>query len=408
MKILHTADWHLGKRLGLKERTEDHQQFLAWLLDTIEALQVEVLVVAGDIFDTGTPSNAALKLYYDFLWQVKNTCCRHVVIVGGNHDSVSTLNAPKDLLHYFSVHVAGGVSERPEEQVIPIVGLDGVVELVVCAVPFLRDKDVKLSMSGETAQEREERIRSGIEQYYKDLVPYLLPYKQQGIPVLATGHLFAAGGQATPDSEKEIHVGNLAQMSGSKFPAEFDYVALGHLHRPQLVNKMEHIRYSGSPIALSFSENEDQKKVVVVDFSAGRLQRVEEVPVPTFRRMVRLKGSLEKIIAKLLLLIKEIQDEQSVWLEVQVETDTPIYDVEERLQLLVRDRPSFELLFIKQLRLNALTNINEQLEDTVTLNDLSPTHVFEKKCISEFPDKDCSDLLSTFREALELMREEER
>src|ERR1017187_6057793 len=104
IKVLHTADWHLGKRFEQIERTEEHQFFLDWLIDKLTDEHIDVLIVAGDIFDTGTPSNTAFKQYYSFLWKVKSTCCREVIIIGGNHDSVTTLNAPKDLLKVFNVH----------------------------------------------------------------------------------------------------------------------------------------------------------------------------------------------------------------------------------------------------------------------------------------------------------------
>src|SRR5690606_20600426 len=128
-----------------------------------------------------------------------------------------------------------------------------------------------LSIAGETAAEREQRIKDGICNHYKELVQYIQPYKAAGIPVLATGHLFAAGSSAS-DSEKEIHVGNLGQICGDQFPEEFDYVALGHLHRPQMVGGFNHVRYCGSPIPLSFSENDDCKSVLLLNFGTGKLQ----------------------------------------------------------------------------------------------------------------------------------------
>ena len=142
MRILHTADWHLGVHLGHNERTIEHALFLQWLLGIIDRQAIDVLVIAGDVFDTGNPSNTALKQYYDFLWQVKNTCCRDVVILGGNHDSASTLNAPRDLLRLFRVHVAGCAPDHPAEQLIEIKDSFGSTQMVICAVPFLRDREI--------------------------------------------------------------------------------------------------------------------------------------------------------------------------------------------------------------------------------------------------------------------------
>jgi exonuclease SbcD len=402
MRILHTADWHLGKYLGPYERTCEHALFLQWLLDQINRQSIDVLIVAGDVFDTGNPSNTALKQYYDFLRQVKNTCCRDVVIVGGNHDSVSTLNAPRDLLRFFNVHVIGGVPENFDEQVIEIKDDSGAIQLVVCAVPFLRDRDIRLSVPGESADERRQRINRGITEHYRNLVPYIMRYKERNIPVIATGHLFAAGAQASPDSEKDIHVGNLGQVAGDQFPAEFDYIALGHMHRPQIVNRMQHIRYPGSPVPLSFSENADSKTVLVADFADGKLMTVKEILVPVSRRLIRVKGDWEKVKARLSL-IESQADELSVWIEIQVETDDYIDNLDEQLRDI--ELVNSEFVFVKQIRTRQHQSISETVEETLSLNDINPLTVFKKRCEQDYAETGYDELLQTFREALELMEE---
>lgn len=406
IKILHTSDWHLGKRLDQNERIIEHHYFLDWLIETISFHQIDVLIVAGDIFDTGNPSNAALKLYYDFLWKVKNTSCKYVIITGGNHDSVSTLDAPKELLSHFNVYVSGGIPDQMEDQIIPIRNKNGNIELVVCAVPFLRDRDIRLSIPGETSEERESRIKEGIVNHYRDLIPYIKEYKEENIPVVATGHLFAAGSHASPDSEKEIHVGNLGQISGSHFPEEFNYIALGHLHRPQIVNNMSHIRYSGSPIPLSFSENEDQKSVLIVSFGENETPDIKSVTIPCYRKLIRIKGSLDKVKTKLSLIENEDMEQLPIWVEIQVETENFIPDLPEQLNAIIAENHDIEQLFIKQIKLRQSLDISEQLEDIQSLHDLTPLNVFIKKCESEFPDENYNDLIETFSEALELMEQD--
>ncbi|HEY4649875.1 MAG TPA: exonuclease subunit SbcD, partial [Pontibacter sp.] len=317
MRVLHTSDWHLGQRLVTLERTDEHQHFLNWLLQTIEQEQVDVLLMAGDVFDSGAPSNTALKLYYDFLQRVTATCCRHIVFIGGNHDSVSTLNAPKDLLASMHIHVIGGATPDPLDELIVLNNAAGKPELIVCAVPFLRDRDIRLSVPGETYEERESRIKQGITAHYAQFVPHLQPYKTQGVPTIAMGHLFAAGGTAS-ESEKEIHVGNLGQIGADQFPKEFDYVALGHLHRPQQVNNTHHIRYSGSPIPLSFSEVTDNKVVFILDFEDGKLTNLHEVAIPVCRKLVRFKGDLEKVKQQILA-FDNSNYSLPAWAEIQLE-----------------------------------------------------------------------------------------
>ena len=404
MRILHTADWHLGKRLEQSERTDEHQAFLNWLILTLKTEKIDVLIVAGDIFDTGSPSNTAFEQYYGFLRQVKDTCCREVIIIGGNHDSISTLNAPQSLLRYFNVHIIGGVPEEFTDQIIQVCDADGKPELVVCAVPFLRDRDIRLSVAGETAEERESRIKQGITDHYHKFIEHIISYKMNGVPVIATGHLFAAG-SSTSDSEKEIHVGNLGQVGGDQFPVEFNYVALGHIHRPQVINKMEHIRYCGSPIPLSFSETEDRKQVVILEFQGAKMISLKELEVPSYRKLIRIKGDLSQVTAKL----KTLEDPGTLfpaWVEVQVETPGFIFDLEEQLNLIIADKRFIERIFPRQLRIKPAKNLNEQLTESMTLTDLDPKSVFLKRCASEFPEEDFTDLLSAFNEVRERMLEE--
>jgi exonuclease SbcD len=172
---------------------------------------------------------------------------------------------------------------------------------VVCAVPFLRDQDIRLSISGETGEEREERIKKGIVDHYRNLVEHITSHKSNNVPVIATGHLFAAGA-STSEGVKDIHVGNLGQVGGDQFLVEFNYIALGHLHRPQLVNKMHHVRYSGSPIPLSFSESDHGKVVIMIDFMKDGTVLTSEVEIPCCRRLIRLSGTLDSIRGQVLLL----------------------------------------------------------------------------------------------------------
>lgn len=403
MRVLHTSDWHLGKKLEQCERTDEHQHFLDWLVQIIQEQQINLLVIAGDIFDTGTPSNTALKQYYDFLWRMRQTCCRDIIVIGGNHDSVATLNAPKELLRYFNVHVIGGATANIAEEIIPITDAAGHVKLVVCAVPFLRDKDIRLSVPGETYEEQEIRLKRGICAHYEEIAQHIQPYKQQQIPVLATGHLFAAGSSAS-ESEKEIHVGNLGQICGDQFPAEFDYVALGHLHRPQKVNNFHHIRYAGSPIPLSFSEVEDKKIIIVLDFANGRLNGLEEIEIPVCRRLVRFKGDLEKIRRHITLFDSKPQP-YPAWVEIQVETDSFIPDLENQLAGFLQNKSQLQIIFSKQTRLSPAASLELQLPEMQNLHELLPQEVFRKKCESVFSENNFEDLLITFSQLLELMQQ---
>ena len=148
MRVLHTSDWHLGRSLFGQKRYEEFSAFLDWLARTLQEKEVDVLVVSGDIFDSGTPSNRAQRLYYDFLRQVYLSSCRHVVITAGNHDSPSMLGASREILQVLDVHVVGNLPEDPAEEIKVLRDAQGKVALIVCAVPFLRDADMRLVEEG--------------------------------------------------------------------------------------------------------------------------------------------------------------------------------------------------------------------------------------------------------------------
>jgi len=256
-------------------RYDEFQAFLNWLTETIEAQKVDVLIVAGDIFDTMTPSNRAQSLYYQFLGTVSSLYCEHVVIVSGNHDSPTFLDAPANVLKFLNVHVIGTACENIEDEVLVLKDKNNQPQCVIAAVPYLRDRDVRSSQAGESGQDKDANVLTGINQHY-DKVAEIAKAKQSQlieqhnyyVPIIATGHLFTAGGRTTEDDGvRDLYVGSLGKVSVDMFDKCFDYVALGHLHVPQKVGNCEHIRYSGSPIAMGFGEARQQKQVLLIQFA---------------------------------------------------------------------------------------------------------------------------------------------
>ncbi|WP_227680701.1 exonuclease SbcCD subunit D C-terminal domain-containing protein [Psychrobacter proteolyticus] len=277
LTILHTSDWHLGRRLYGRLRYEEFESFLQWLQDTISAQKVDILIVAGDIFDTMTPSNKAQALYYEFLGKVSRSCCQHVVIVAGNHDSPTFLDAPSNVLKFLNVHVIGTACDDLNDEVLVLGDDDNNPHCIIAAVPYLRDRDVRSSSAGESADSKDANVIAGICAHYDNVADIakskqadLIKMHQGYIPIIATGHLFASGGRTTEDDGvRELYVGSLGKISADMFNDGFDYVALGHLHVPQRVGGRESIRYSGSPIAMGFGEAKQQKQVLLVQFGAA-------------------------------------------------------------------------------------------------------------------------------------------
>jgi len=387
MKILHTSDWHLGHNLMIKDRKSEHRQFLSWLTECLTTEEIDILIVAGDIFDSGTPPNYALQLYYQFLQKIPDSPCKHVVIIGGNHDSVSTLHAPKEVLKLLQIHVIGGVTDNLEDELLLLKHDNGDPMAIVCAVPFLRDRDVRKSVAGESYEEKNRALFDGIKSHYHQLRDKALEVRNTSqsktyLPLLATGHLFTAGGKVS-DGIREIYVGSLGQISASSFPDEFDYIALGHLHRPQKVGGLDHICYSGSPIPLSFSEARNPKSVIIADFDSNGTKDIKTLPVPCFQELKLIKGTLEKIEFE----INEVEikvDQSPIWLEIQLDTEKWTPGIHESIKEMVQEKP-FEILAIKRLQ-NLDPKRLTQTEKYETLEELTPEAVFKKRLSMETMD----------------------
>jgi len=294
MKILHTADWHIGKKLHKQDLSEDFTRFIQWLCEEIERQEVEVLLVSGDVFDLANPSNEAKRLYYQSLLKLRNLGLQ-IILTGGNHDSPSMLNAPQAILNELNVQIVGNLPDEFEEVMIPITSKKGNIEAVVAAIPFLRNNDVQSAEVAKTYEERLENLKNAIANYYNQAAE-LAKSNYPGVPCIAMGHLFAHGVR-TSESERDIQIGNQAGVEASQFGNYFSYVALGHIHQPQQVKAKIPIYYSGSPIQLSFSERKDQKRVLLID--TENACEPTSIPVPIFRQLIKLKGSIAEIEDKL-------------------------------------------------------------------------------------------------------------
>ncbi len=254
-RILHTADWHLGKLLNDQSRDEEHERFLDWLLEFVAENSVDAVLLAGDVFDTANPPQSALARYYDFVSGLFRQGNCALVVIAGNHDSAAQLEAPKGVLSSLKTHVVGFLAEEPKARILGLPS-DENPRVAVAMIPFLRDRDLRVGKAGESADEIRAQVLAGITSRYEEAAAAAVGLK---CPVIATGHLTVLGA-STSDSERDIHIGGLGAVTSGSFPEVFSYVALGHLHRPQATDASGRVRYSGSPIALSFSEVADEKR----------------------------------------------------------------------------------------------------------------------------------------------------
>ena len=441
MRLLHTSDWHLGKSLMAKRRQEEHAAFLAWLLEVLRREEVDILLVAGDIFDTSAPGTAAQQMYYSFLRNVTETPCRHVVIVGGNHDSPSFLNAPRELLKTFSIHVVG-CAEGPEKEVLclrkyapsfpssPSGPLSAQfekgfsdVEAVVCAVPYLRDRDVRSSAPGESLEEKEANTLRGIAEHYAEVARVAREYCAGGAPMIVAGHLFAAGGRVLEgEGVRELAVGSLGAVPPEVFPPDADYVALGHLHSPQRVGGNETRRYSGSPVPLSFAEAGREKSVCLVDFAApenlpgtsseSSLENspgtvaplpgqpsVRLLPVPEFQKIARIEGDLEEVQVALAALVAR---NESIWVEVVCTGQA----VPENLRAQIEEAVAGSTVEVLRVRLENMNAHGLSGQEGEMLCEMREEDVFARcMALRGVPGERQPELAAMFQEVLAAARE---
>jgi len=366
MKILHTSDWHLGQSFMGKSREEEHQAFLAWLLEVIEEKKINVLIVAGDIFDTGTPPNYALELYYNFLTKLSVSSCKNIIITAGNHDSIATLKAPKQLLKALNIHVITSGDEN-ENEVIEIFNKEK-LEGIVCAVPYLRDYVVRQSVSSQTLNDKESSLTQGIKEHYQSVYKEALKLlNEQNIPIIATGHLTTVGSK-TSESEREIYIGGTLDIDSGFLGKHFDYVALGHLHSNQKVG-CEHVRYCGSPIPLSFSESSSQKKVNIVEFEYKAIT-VTELDIPLHRALLVLRGDVTSILKDF-----ESVEDKSTWIEVHLNDENPFH-----ANQVIRDKAEELELILLAVKIDRVEkSLHTEDFDVISLDELNPLDVFEQR-----------------------------
>jgi exonuclease SbcD len=446
MRIIHTSDWHLGQYFYGKSRANEHQKFLTWLLAQVTTHNIDAIIVAGDIFDTSTPPSYAREMYFGFIAKLHVTQCQ-LVILAGNHDSVAMLSESQAVLASLSTRVITQViptsigedeldndiastlesdieSAALNQQVFPLMNAKGQPSAIICAIPFVRPRDVIKSRAGQSARDKQQSLQQAISDHYQYLYQHALSLskklskqlaKEQGLehadqlPIIATGHLTALGvsvSDSKSDSVRDIYIGSLEAFPASAFPPA-DYIALGHIHRAQKIAKSEHIRYCGSPIPLSFDEAKQDKRVLMVEFASGKLNQVTDIIVPCFQPLYMVKtsvdeleSSLQETLAEFELFVEKkskIDDSADLntalpigvplsiplgikgWLDIEIDNGDHLSDLSQRVSELAVDMP-FEVLLVrrcKKARQRRQAQLSQQ--DNSTLSELSLAEVFDSR-----------------------------
>lgn len=300
LKIIHTADWHLGQTFLQKSRIEEHQYFIDWLLETIQTQAIDAIIIAGDIFDVSSPSIEAINKYHYFLLEAYKLDIQ-VIVIGGNHDSASRLNSYKDIFKILNVSIVGGDLNNVGE-LIPVYKRGTTDALaVVAAVPYLRDGDIRKITEGETINEAHGLFTSEVKKHYDNLLEQA-KLNHPNLPVIGTAHLYVTGCLLSEPAEKRMHslVGTLGQIPSTVFSDGYDYIAMGHIHKPQIIQHPDNVnaKYAGSPIPLSFNERNDLKEITILTIVDDKIAH-ESLSIPLQRSVIRFEGKADEIIEKI-------------------------------------------------------------------------------------------------------------
>ncbi len=287
MRILHTSDWHIGKNIHNRILDEDFLYFIDWLINVIKNQKIDILLIAGDIFDVAYPSSTAQKLYYLAIAKLIKTDLQKIIVISGNHDSVAHLKAPSHILKNLNVEIFAGL-DNLDSLIYPYP--EDNPQVVFVAVPFVREIDI---LKLRHILTNDEDYDASIAEIYKILYDKTEPYRQQGIPIIATGHLFVTDGWYTSEEKLNYPMGMLVDIPSKAFPP-FDYIALGHVHKP-LEFPDKNIYYSSNPFLMSFHDilHTTRRRILIYDTDS---RQVEEIQVPLIREFVKFEGELDKIL----------------------------------------------------------------------------------------------------------------
>lgn len=396
MRFLHTADWHLGQTFYEYDRTNEHLAFFEWLKNTIEKKQIDVLLVAGDIFDTANPSAHTIRLFYDFINHISKKHPKlQAFFIAGNHDSAIRLETPIPLLTETNIHLIGQVRKTAQhaidyEQLIYPIQQNQETIAYCLAVPFLRLGDYPKSQHGGY------NYIEGIERFYQEILDKAEEIAQ-GKPIISMGHLHASGvDYATNNTAERAIMGGIEGLNVSQLAQKADYWAFGHIHKPQAVAGIPHVRYSGSPIPLSFSEINYTHQVVTFDIIDNHLQNIEEILIPVSVPLLNIPETGHKDFAYILQEITRLPDKNRddnvdyPYLQVRVLMEKPNPEMKVKLQEALATKAVRLAKIDARLRSTLVSKSSEKETDFIDLQNITPKDVlsksFEKKYHEPLPE----------------------
>ncbi|QJI28770.1 exonuclease subunit SbcD [Pseudomonas sp. ADAK18] len=410
MRLFHTSDWHLGQNLHGQERDFEHACFLDWLLGQLKLHCPDVLLIAGDIFDTVNPPLKAQERLYDFIISAhEQNPALTIVMIAGNHDSGSRIELPAPLMRRLRTHALGRVLWLDDGQLdverllIPLPDKTGAVTGWCLALPFLRPAEVTGSQLGD------DYLR-GIGQVHEWLIAAANAKREPGQALIAISHAHMAGGSVSEDSERSLIIGNAEALPASLFDASVSYVALGHLHKPQRVNGEERIRYCGSPIPLSFSEIGYQHQILDVQLDGETLVSVESRLIPRAVNLQRLEAAPLADILKQLADLPDIdllaETQRQPWLEVRVRLDEPQPDLRQQVENALQGK-AVRLVRIAAEYAGSGNREHSDEDRLVELDQLTPQELFSRAWQESYGNDVDKQTLKDFAVLLQEVQQED-
>ena len=408
LRLLHTSDWHLGAAFHDQDRSDDEASALDQIVALARAELVDAVIIAGDVFDTASPSAAAQRRYFDCLRRLVIDGVGSTVVIAGNHDNGLRLDGPRELLDPLRLHIRGQLlrGASAEACLLPLRPRGGGEVAGWCeAVPYLRDADLDCIDLGVGAVETRERLARALKSRFSE-IRAAAQQRASGKPVVVTAHSFVTGARRAGDERPVIgQLGNVAQLEGSAVGEGVAYVALGHLHQPQAIAGHEHWRYCGSLLPMGFDEVATPRQVVIADLPEdGAPARVREVPLVPFRRYARVRGKPSEIEAAIALLHEGQRGEPTPWLEAVAELDGPNPAIARDVQAWAQAR-GWAALAIRSSHADAATA--RQWEEKAALAELDPVEVFRRLWTTTYPEQEPQpELIAAYEGLLARVRAE--
>lgn len=413
LKILHTADWHLGQLFHEYDRTYEHQQFLDWLLQAVQQEEVDVLLISGDVFDLSNPSAATIRQFYSFLNRAgKARPDMQLVVTAGNHDSASRLEAPKPLLESSNIHLVGVVEKDAngkanyDKLIIPLTK-NGETKAWCLAVPFLRMGDYPAIADCENP------YAEGVAQFYRAVYETAKHKQQPGQAIIAMGHLHARGAEMSDMDKTERQImGGVECIAASAFPDGIAYVALGHIHKAQRLGGAEQIRYCGSPLPMSFSEINYRHQVILFTLEEGQISQPQAVEVPVTVPLLKVPA-VHSLMDQVLLALQQLppatgRDRSTApYLQVSVLLDAPEPGLRHKIEQAVADKHVRLARIDTKYPIQKMLAEREQHVSPDELLSLKPIDVFRQVYQARYADEVPDGLMNLFNEAAQLIDEKE-